>query len=69
MSYTVKCLGYAEEDAGAVLFSLKRKRYFIYNPMDLLGSRAFGFKTESSVRNYFLGLSDRLDSVEQYFYK
>jgi hypothetical protein len=69
MPCLVKCLGNIEEDAKTVFFFLERGRHFIYNTMDLLGGRMFRFKAELSVRNCFLGLGDRSDSEEQYFFK
>lgn len=51
---------------GSIYF-LKEGKYFVYKPINSLGGRMFGSVVESRVRNFFLGLSERSDSVKQCF--
>lgn len=53
---------------GSIYFH-KEGKYFVYKPINLLGGRMFRSVAESSVRNFFLGLSERSDPVKQCFLK
>lgn len=46
------------------IFVLKRRRYFIDNPMNFLCGRMFEHKTKLSVENDFLGLGNWSDSAK-----
>ena len=47
-----KFLEYVEKNVRQYFF-LKRRRYLIYNPLDLLGGRVFGSETELRIGMMF----------------